>query len=162
MIDSLEANRIEKELLKKELKKAGKIAKVSNVLSALPFLRNKYFRLFASGMLVKTHLKIYENILKRKNIEYRNSNFNNMVNGHTALNGALSLTVRNVNRLDALVEATKHKFPEMNYDLEYNESVSNLKNSLLTEQEKMLKKKKIIAKYNLAKKAIVRERKKAA
>lgn len=157
-----DANNIEKDLLKKELHKANKVAKVANILDLIPFVRNCYFKFFASGMLVKTHLKIYESILKRKTTPYRESNFNNMINGHTALNGGLSLNVRNVNRLNALDEATKAKFPEMAYDEEYQLSMNNLKNSLLSEQEKMLKKKKIIAKYNLAKKAIVRERKKAA
>lgn len=157
-----DANNIEKCLLKKELHKANKVAKVANILALIPFVRNHYFKFFASGMLVKTHLKIYESILKRKTTPYRESNFNNMINGHTALNGGLSLNVRNINRLNALDEATKEKFPEMAYDEEYQLSMNNLKNSLLSEQEKMLKKKKIVAKYNLAKKAIVRERKKAA
>jgi len=157
-----EASKVEKELLKKELKKAGRIAKISNVLNLFPFVRNRYFKNFASGMMVKTHLKIYEDILKRKNTQYRESNFNNMINGHTALNGALSLTIRNINRLSALEEATKNKFPEMATDPEYIDSVNYLKNSLLSEEEKMLKKKSAINKYNLYNKARVRELKKVS
>lgn len=160
LLNEQDAKKLEKELLKMELKKAGRVAKISNVLNLFPFVRNRYFKYFASGMLVKTHLKIYENILKRKNIQYRESNFNNMVNGHTALNGALSLTVRNINRLTALEEATKNKFPDIASDQEYIASVSYLKNTLLSEEEKMLKKKTVVNKYNLYQGSRVRELKK--
>lgn len=160
LLNEQDAKKLEKELLKMELKKAGRVAKISNVLNLFPFVRNRYFKFFASGMLVKTHLKIYENILKRKNIQYRESNFNNMVNGHTALNGALSLTVRNINRLTALEEATKNKFPDIASDQEYIASVSDLKNALLSEEEKMLKKKTVVNKYNLYQGSRVRELKK--
>lgn len=155
LLNPNDAKNIEKVLLKNELKKARNVAKISNLV--LPFIRNRYFRLFVSGMLVKSHLKVYESILKRKNIEYRESNLNNMRNGNIALNGALSLTVRNINRLNYLDEATKRNFPEMEQDQEYLLYVSELKNSLTHQEEKILKKKKVINKYNLIRTGPVRE-----
>lgn len=159
LLNPNDAKNIEKVLLKNELKKARNVAKISNLI--LPFIRNRYFRLFVSGMLVKSHLKVYESILKRKNIEYRESNLNNMRNGNIALNGALSLTVRNINRLNYLDEATKRNFPEMEQDQEYLLYVNELKNSLTHQEEKILKKKKVINKYNLVRTGPVRELKKA-
>lgn len=159
LLDPNKANDIQKALLIKELKKAKNKAKISNIVT-LPFIRNRYFRLFVSGMLVKNHLKMYENILKKQNIEFRESNFNNMLYGHTALNGALSLTVRNLNRLKFLEEMTKSKFPDMAYNVEYKTCVNDLKNTLLSEEEKMLRKKKMIAKYKIESKTLIRERKK--
>lgn len=158
-LDFGEANEIQKKLLLNELKKAAKVTKKTHLLN-LPFIRNRYFRLFASGMLVKNHLKMYENILKRKNAYYRESNFNNMVNENVALNGALSLNVRNLNRLNYLEEMTKERFPDLAYNQDYILYVNNLKNNLLSQEEKILRKKKMIKKYNLDSKVLIRKRKK--
>lgn len=157
-LDIKEANTIQKELLLRELKKAVKATKKPYLLN-LPFIRNRYFRLFTSGMLVKNHLKMFENILKKKNSNYRESNFNNMINGNVALNGALSLTLRNLNRLNYLEEMTKERFPDLAHNQDYILYVNDLKNSLLSQEEKMLRKKKIIKKYNLDSKVLIRERK---
>ena len=80
--------------------------------------------------------------------------------GHTALNGALSLTVRNLNKLEFLNQATIEKFPEMAIDPEYSTYVNELKNSLVTQEQRILKKKKAINKYNLVNTGPVRQLKK--
>lgn len=153
--------KIEKALIKTKIKKASKTLELPSIL-LLPFIRNRYFFLFTAGLFVNNHLNILDNLLKHKSVNYTEPNLEHIKKGSDALEEALQLTTINISYLNNLEQEILHKYPELSIDEEYLLYINKLRYSLLKNEEKMLKKKKMIKKYNLKYQAKVRKLKKVS
>ncbi len=146
---------IEKELLKRKLKKANKAMKITSLL-ALPFIKNKYFRYFTIGLFVHSHLSFFHQILKHKTKNYTKEDIS-IKKGQDAFEEALMLTSNNIEYLNELEVMALKKYPELQFDHEYFYQLQSLKNSLLKQEEKLLKKKEMLHKYHLKKQSYTRK-----
>lgn len=148
----------EKNLIKNKLKKAANMSFLASLIS-LPFIKNKYFLYFSSSLFVSTHLGFWDNILNRQSSIYTKNDFKNVRKGKAALEEALINTRYNIDYLDKLEMETLERYPELQFDEEFNTYLNTLKTNLLEQEERMLKKAKLINKYSLKSKSFARTRK---
>lgn len=153
------AKKIEIELLKLKLKKAIHALEFPSLM-ALSFIRNKYFLFFTGGLFVNRHLKFFDAILKRKNLEFEPEELAHIKNGNDAFNDAILMSQQNLEYLNYLEIETFRKYPDLNTDIEYIRYLNLLKSKLLKQQEKLLKKEKCYQKNNLKLKKKIRKLKK--
>lgn len=153
------ADKIEKALLKAKLKRASDAVEVSSIIF-LPFVKSKYLLYFVMGLFVSKHLNFFHNTLKHKTEEYIKDDFSELRIGRDALDSALFQVNDNLNYLNLLAESALKKFPELSMDSEYMFYLNNLRANLLLQQEKMLRKKKVLKKYDIDTKSYVRIREK--
>lgn len=149
------ARKIEKELLKIKLKKALHSLVIHSLLS-LPFIHNKYFMFFTGGLLVNRHLKFFDAILKRKSVDFEPEDISQIKSGSVALESSLFMFQQNIHYLNYLESEAFKKYPELKYDVDYLINLNNLKSKLLRQQERLLKKEKMIKKHNLKLKKKIR------
>lgn len=150
---------VEKELIKQRLNKICKVIELPSIL-LLPFFRNRYFFFFTTGIFINKHFNLLNSILKHQTIEYQDPVLDHIKKGSDALDEALKLTTTNISYLNNLEQDILRKYPELSLDQEYLSYINNLKYSLMKNEEKMLKKKKMIEKYNLKYKGKARKLKK--
>ncbi len=150
---------IEKELIKIKIKKASKTLELPSLL-LFPFIRNRYFFMFTISILAYNHLNILDHLLHHKSVNITNPNLEQIKKGNDALNETLEITTTNIAYLNNLEQAILNKYPELSLDDEYLLYINKLRYSLLKNEEKMLKKKKMIKKYNLKYQANIRKLKK--
>ena len=143
-----QVSKIEKELIKLKIKKACKTLELPSIL-LLPFIRNKYFFYFTAGLFVSNHLNFLNLILRHKTSNFTKPELEEIRRGNDALNESLNLTNNNIAYLSYLENDIRTKYPELSYDEEYLIYINRLKYNLIKNQEKLLKKKKMIEKYNL-------------
>ena len=143
-----QVSKIEKELIKLKIKKACKTLELPSIL-LLPFIRNKYFFYFTAGLFVSNHLNFLNLILRHKTSNFTKPELEEIRRGNDALNESLNLTNNNIAYLSYLENDILTKYPELSYDEEYLIYINRLKYNLIKNQEKLLKKKKMIEKYNL-------------
>ena len=151
--------KIEKELIKEKIKKASKSLELPSII-LLPFIRNRYFFMFTIGIFVNNHLNILDHLLKHKSVIYIPPELKHIKKGSDALENALNLTNTNLSYLDYLEQNILAKYPELSLDEEYLLYINKLRYSLLKNEEKLLKKKKTIEKYNLKYQIKIRKLKK--
>ena len=151
--------KIEKELIKEKIKKASKSLELPSII-LLPFIRNRYFFMFTTGIFVNNHLNILDHLLKHKSVIYIPPELKHIKKGSDALENALNLTNTNLSYLDYLEQNILAKYPELSLDEEYLLYINKLRYSLLKNEEKLLKKKKTIEKYNLKYQIKIRKLKK--
>ena len=151
--------KIEKELIKLKIKKACKSLELPSLL-LLPFIRNRYFFGFTAALFIYNHLNFLNSILRHKSIMYEDSRLAYIKKGSDALEEALKLTTNNLIYLTTLEEEILSKYPELSLDEEYLTYMNKLKYTLIMNQERTLKKKKMIKKYNLKYQVKVRKLKK--
>lgn len=154
-----QVSKIEKELIKLKIKKACKTLELPSIL-LLPFIRNKYFFYFTAGLFVSNHLNFLNLILRHKTANFTKPELEEIRRGNDALNESLNLTNNNIAYLSYLENDILTKYPELSYDEEYLIYINRLKYNLIKNQEKLLKKKKMIEKYNLKYQVKVRKLKK--
>lgn len=154
-----QVSKIEKELIKLKIKKACKTLELPSIL-LLPFIRNKYFFYFTAGLFVSNHLNFLNLILRHKTSNFTKPELEEIRRGNDALNESLNLTNNNIAYLSYLENDIRTKYPELSYDEEYLIYINRLKYNLIKNQEKLLKKKKMIEKYNLKYQVKVRKLKK--
>jgi len=153
------AKKIEKELLKIKLKKALHALEIPSLL-ALPFIRNKYFMFFTGGLFANRHLRFFDAILKRKSTNFEIEELSHIKTGANAFDDAIIISKQNIEYLEYLeIEAFK-KHPELRFDADYIIYLNKLKNKLLKQQERLLKKESIFQKHNLKLKRKIRKLKK--
>ncbi len=151
--------KIEKELIKLKIKKTCKSLELPFLIS-LPFIRNRYFFGFTAALFINNHLNFLNSILKRKSILYEDPKLAYIKKGSDALEEAIKLTNNNLSYLVTLEKDILSKYPELSLDEEYLIYINKLKYSLMMNQEKMLKKRKMIEKYNLKYQVKIRKLKK--
>ncbi len=150
---------IKKELLKKRLNKICKTIELPSIL-LLPFFRNRYFFFFSTGIFINNHLHLLNAILNHQTLDYQEPVLEHIKKGSDALDEALNLTTTNIAYLNNLEQDILRKYPELSLDQEYLSYINNLKYSLIKNEEKMVKKKQTLEKYNLKFKGKVRKLKK--
>ena len=151
--------RIEKELIKIKIKKASRSLELPTLI-LLPFIRNRYFFMFTAGIFVNNHLNILDNLLKHKETLYTPPPLEHIKKGSDSLEEALNLTATNLIFLNYLEQNILAKYPELSLDEEYLLYINKLRYSLLKNEEKLLKKKQTIEKYNLKYQIKIRKLKK--
>ena len=151
--------KIEKELIKLKIKKTCKSLELPFLIS-LPFIRNRYFFGFTAALFINNHLNFLNSILKRRSILYEDPKLAYIKKGSDALEEAIKLTNNNLSYLVTLEKDILSKYPELSLDEEYLIYINKLKYSLMMNQEKMLKKRKMIEKYNLKYQVKIRKLKK--
>ena len=150
---------VERELIKQRLHKICASIELPSIL-LLPFFRNRYFFFFTTGIFINNHFNLLNSILKHQTIEYQDPVLDHIKKGSDALDEALRLTTTNISYLNNLEQDILRKYPELSLDQEYLSYINNLKYSLMKNEEKMFKKKKMIEKYNLKYKGKARKLKK--
>lgn len=140
--------KVEKDLIKQKIKKTSRTLELPSIL-LFPFIRNRYFFMFTTGIILNNHLHILDHLLKHKSITYEHPDLESIKKGSDALENALQLTNTNISYLSFLENNILSKYPELSADNEYLIYIDKLKNSLMKNQEKMFKKKEMIRKYNL-------------
>lgn len=151
--------KIEKELIKIKLKKASRSLELPSLI-LLPFIRNRYFCIFTAAIFVNNHLNILNNFLKHKSVPYTPPLLEHIKKGSDSLEEALNLTITNLSFLNYLEQNILSKYPELPLDEEYLLYINKLRYSLLKNEEKLLKKKQTIEKYNLKYQIKIRKLKK--
>lgn len=154
-----QAIKIEKELIKLKIKRACKSLELPFLIS-LPFIHNRYFFGFTAALFINNHLNFLNSILKRRSILYEDPKLAYIKKGSDALEEAIKLTNNNLSYLVTLEKDILSKYPELSLDEEYLIYINKLKYSLMMNQEKMLKKRKMIEKYNLKYQVKIRKLKK--
>lgn len=153
------AKQIEKELLKRKLQDAIKSLELSYYLS-LPFLNNRYLLYLTMGIFTNRHLKTFQAVLNRKTVVFEPFLLEHIKRGVHAFYEAIALTEENINYLSILQNQAFDKYPELSRDHEFNNYIEHLRLLLLKSREKLLKKDKMISKYNLKTQKYLRKRKK--
>ncbi len=151
--------KIEKELIKIKLKKASRSLELPSLI-LLPFIRNRYFFMFTAGIFVNNHFKLLDHLLKHKSVTYTPPLLEHIKKGSDSLEEALNLTITNLSFLNYLEQNILSKYPELPLDEEYLLYINKLRYSLLKNEEKLLKKKQTIEKYNLKYQIKIRKLKK--
>ncbi len=154
-----QVERIEKELIKIKLKKASRCLELPTLI-LLPFIRNRYFFMFTAGIFVNNHFKLLDYLLKHKSVAYTPPELEHLKKGSDSLEEALNLTNTNLSYLNYLEQNILSKYPELSLDEEYLLYINKLRYSLLKNEEKLLKKKQTIKKYNLKYQIKIRKLKK--
>ena len=152
-------SKVEKELIKSRLKKASITLELPSIF-LLPFMRNRYFLLFTMGILINNHFNILDHLLKHQSVSYTPPELEHIKKGSDALENALNETRINLSYLNNLEQTILTKYPELSLDEEYLLYINKLRFKLLKNEEKMLKKKKMIQKYNLKYQIKIRKLKK--
>ena len=148
--------KVEKELIKQKIKKASRTLELPSIL-LFPFIRNRYFFMFTTGLILNNHIHILDHLLKHKSVTYESPDLESIKKGSDALENALQLTNTNISYLSFLENNILSKYPELSADNEYLIYINKLKSSLMQNQEKMFKKKEMIRKYNLKYQAKIRK-----
>lgn len=134
-----EIKQIEKDLLKLKLRKAAKVVEPSFLL-ALPFIRNKYFLYFTTGIFLHNHLGIINSLYERKDARFKPVNISPLMKASEALNNSISLTEDNLIKVKDIKNKYVERYPELKYDEDFNKSINKVENKLKSNYEKMVNK----------------------
>ena len=110
-------------------------------LVSLPFIRNKYHRLFNAGFLIHNHFKLINNTLTHTTEEIDIPNLTEIRKGRDALDASISLTEHNLDTLYYLNNEIINRYPELERDIEYQNYVNNISNELINNYNKLIRKK---------------------
>lgn len=140
-----EINKLEKEIIKNTFHKTIKRLQIPLFLS-FPFIKNKYFRSFVSGLFVFSSFHFLKRMLfgvpKQNPID-----LSYLKTGHDALKESILLTKNNMASLKNLKEMTFLKYPELKNDEEFLLYLNEMERTLKMNYEKLLKQEKTVNKY---------------
>ena len=129
-------------------------------MPSFPFIHNRYFKTLVNHLFVKQQLKFFHSILKHQTLEYEPTPLNHIKNGLSALDDSMYLVEQNIHYLNYLELEAIRKFPELSLDPEFLFYLNGLKIKLMKNQEKMVKKKNVLNKYQIKTKKMIRKLKK--
>lgn len=129
---------IEKQLLKKRLKKAARAIEPPLLLS-LPFIKNKFFFGFTAGLFLHNHLNTIDSIYNRKTISYNPLDERKYIKGKRAMEDAIALNQNNFARVEAIKENYLQRYPELIQDKDFVYSITIMENKLQKQEERLLK-----------------------
>lgn len=159
---------IEKELLKVKLRKAAKVLEPTFLVS-LPFIRNKYFLYFTSGIFLHNHLGIINSLYDRKEASFKEANISPLMKASEALNNSISLTEDNLIKVREIKEKYVDRYPELKYDEDFNKSINKMEMKLKSNyikyvnkenRLKRIKKRSTKINKNIKKKVLTKDKKK--
>lgn len=163
-----EIKKLEKELLKVKLRKAAKVLEPSFLVS-LPFIRNKYFLYFTTGIFLHNHLGIINSLYERKEASFRPVNISPLMKASEALSNSISITEDNLIKVREIKEKYVDRYPELKYDEDFNKSINKMETKLKSNYTKYvnkenrlkrIKKRSTKINKNIKKKVLVKGKKK--
>ncbi len=163
-----EIKKLEKELLKVKLRKAAKVLEPSFLVS-LPFIRNKYFLYFTTGIFLHNHLGIINSLYERKEASFRPVNISPLMKASEALSNSISLTEDNLIKVREIKEKYVDKYPKLKYDEDFNKSINKMETKLKSNyikyvnkenRLKRIKKRSTKINKNIKRKVLVKDKKK--
>ncbi len=137
---------VDKRIMLKRFNKASILLEMTSLL-ALPFIRNKYFFAFTTGLIIDNHFNFINAFFKRKINKYEPADLSGIKKGQDALNGALDITYKNLIELDYLEQQALERYPELAYDPNFINEVTRLRTNLNSKYNKLMKKNKNMEKY---------------
>lgn len=155
-----EIKKIEKLLIKESLRKTLKKLEVPLFIS-FPFIKNRFFRRFVSGLFVFRSFCFIKNILFNDPITYEPLDLSYLERGSDALNESIQITANNINLLEELKRITLLKYPELREDEEFLNYIMKIEIQLKKSHQKLLKQDKVVKKYFNKSKVLIRKRKKS-
>lgn len=159
---------IEKELLKIKLKKAAKVLEPSFLIS-IPFIKNKYFLYFTTGIFLHNHLGIINCLYDRKDASFKSVNISPLMKASEALKNSISLTEDNLIKVKEIKDKYTERYPDLKYDEDFNKSINKMESKLKTNYTKYvnkenrlkrIKKRSTKINKNIKKKILVKDLKK--
>lgn len=163
-----EIKKLEKELLKVKLRKAAKVLEPSFLVS-LPFIRNKYFLYFTTGIFLHNHLGIINSLYERKEASFRPVNISPLMKASEALSNSISITEDNLIKVREIKEKYVDRYPELKYDEDFNKSINKMETKLKSNYTKYvnkenrlkrIKKRSTKINKNIKKKVLTKDKKK--
>ena len=139
---------MDKRILLNRFRKANLALELTSIL-ALPFVRNKYFFAFTTGLIVDNHFNFINAFFRRRINQYEPADLDAIKRGQDALNGALDITYKNLTELDYLEQQALSRYPELANDPRYVSQVTSLRTNLTKKYNKLMKKNQTMEKYRL-------------
>ena len=139
---------MDKRILLNRFRKANIALELTSIL-ALPFVRNKYFFAFTTGLIVDNHFNFINAFFRRRINQYEPADLDAIKRGQDALNGALDITYKNLTELDYLEQQALSRYPELANDPRYVSQVTSLRANLTKKYNKLMKKNQTMEKYRL-------------
>ena len=137
-IESTKANLIERNLLKRAVRRTLVAATIPSILS-LPFIRNKHFFALSGALLVNSNLRFIDGILRRQTAALEEPDLTNIVQGQDALNAAINQQYENIDYLNHLETAMLAKHPEMLQDQSVLQELNSIRTKLNKDYNKLNK-----------------------
>ena len=139
---------MDKRILLNRFRKANLALELTSIL-ALPFIRNKYFFAFTTGLIVDNHFNFINAFFRRRINQYEPADLDGIKRGQDALNGALDITYKNLTELDYLEQQALSRYPELANDPRYVSQVTSLRANLTKKYNKLMKKNQTMEKYRI-------------
>lgn len=142
----LEIRKLEKEIMKKQLQK------ISNVLSfpillSIPFIKNKYYRMFTGGIFVFQSLNWIQSLLFRVPNTEMLPNLTAIKSGRDALEEYANSFIRNKEMFKNLKKEMLEKYPELIQDMEFLSLISSVEYNLEIEYQKCIEQTQVVNHY---------------
>lgn len=153
-----EIQEINKVLLKESYKRMLRRLEAPLFLS-YPFIKNKFFRKFISGLFIFRTFNFMKNLLLGFPDEYEPIDLSYIQKGSDALVESINLTEKNMNSFQELKKMTLIKYPELIEDDDFIKDIDKLENNLKKNYEKLIKHEQLVNKYFDKSKILIRKRK---
>lgn len=153
-----EMQEIEKVLIKESYKRALRRLELPLFLS-FPFIKNKHFRRFVSGLFLFRTFGFIKNIIFGFPDTYEPLDLSYIQKGSDALIESINLTEKNRASFQHLKQAILLKYPELMRDEAFMNDINKLEENLKKNYEKLLKQEQLVNKYFDKSKIFTRERK---
>lgn len=153
-----EMQEMEKVLIKESYKRALRRLELPLFLS-FPFIKNKHFRRFVSGLFLFRTFGFIKNIIFGFPDTYEPLDLSYIQKGSDALIESINLTEKNRASFQHLKQATLLKYPELMRDEAFMNDINKLEENLKKNYEKLLKQEQLVNKYFDKSKIFTRERK---
>lgn len=136
---------IEKILVKERIQSLARGVEIPLLLS-FPFIKNKYFRFFTTGLFLHNHLSFLRNLLWRTPRNYAKIDLSSLHRGKDALKKSQEIIVQNILTFSQIEQDIFSKYPELKDDEEFLSQIDAIKVKLYTDYFKVKRKKEKMAK----------------
>lgn len=153
-----EIQEIERVLVKESYKNALRRLETSLFLS-FPFIKNKFFRNFISGLFLFRTFGFVKKIVLGFPDSYEPMDLSYIQKGSEALKESISLTEKNKKIFEETKQITLIKYPELLEDEDFMKDINNLEEKLKKHYEKLMKQDALVNKYFDKSKNLTRKRK---
>lgn len=154
-----EIQEMEKVLIKESYKRALRRLETPLFLS-FPFIKNKHFRRFVSGLFLFRTFGFMKNLILGFPDTYEPVDLSYIQKGSDALVESITLTEQNIHSFHNLKQTTLLKYPELIDDELFMKDLNKLEIQLKKNYEKLLEQEKLVNKYFDKSKILIRKRKK--
>lgn len=125
-------------------------------LFSIPFIKNKYIKMFLTGILLFTNFNFIKRMLLKEQ-EIEKINFINIKNGRDAFLKSSNLLKNNIETFIKLKELTFIKYPELIKDQELLVYINTIETTLMEKLEEVKKEEQMLKKYFPKKNILVRK-----